>query len=315
MAEQRRKGTPKDVAEETVVMETNLPGLPAPRRGKVRDIYDFGDRLLIVATDRISAFDVVLPTAIPDKGKILTQLSRFWFERTADIVPNHLLSTDVEEFPPPCRPYPPLLAGRSMLVRQANPLPVECIVRGYLAGSAWEEYRQTGSVCGMKVHAGLVESSRLDPPLFTPSTKGEYGEHDVNITFDQAAVRIGSKVAERVRDLSVAIYERAHAFAAERGIIVADTKFEFGFDDETGELMLIDEVLTPDSSRFWPKDGYVPGRPQPSFDKQYIRDYLEAVGWDEWPPGPALPPEVVAQIRARYLEALERLTGRSPVAL
>ena len=309
MAEERRKGTTNDVAEETVVMETNLRSLPPPRRGKVRDIYDLGERLLIVATDRLSAFDVVLPTAIPDKGKILTQLSRFWFERTADIVPNHLLSTDVEQFPPPCRPYPALLAGRSMLVRRANPLPVECIVRGYLAGSAWEEYRQSGTVCGIGLRPGLLESSRLDPSLFTPSTKGEYGEHDVNITFDQAAARIGAGLADRVRDLSLAIYERAHAFAVERGIIVADTKFEFGLDEETRELMLIDEVLTPDSSRFWPRDEYEPGRPQPSFDKQFVRDYLKSVGWDMHPPAPALPPDVVVQTRARYFAALTRLMG------
>ncbi len=315
MTEQLRKGTPKDVTEETVVMETNLPSLPPPHRGKVRDIYDLGDRLLIVATDRLSAFDVVLPTAIPDKGKILTQLSCYWFERTADIVSNHLLSTNVEEFPPPCRPHPPLLAGRSMLVRKAHPLLVECIVRGYLAGSGWAEYRATGSVCGITLPPGLSESSRLKLPLFTPSTKGEYGEHDVNITFDQAVARIGARLADRVREFSLAIYERAHAYAADRGIIVADTKFEFGLDEETGELMLIDEVLTPDSSRFWPEDGYAPGRPQPSFDKQYVRDYLETVGWDKRPPAPPLPEEVVMQTRARYLEALKRLTGKSAGAL
>jgi phosphoribosylaminoimidazole-succinocarboxamide synthase len=292
-----------------VITDTDLRPLVLYTRGKVRDIYELDGRLLIVATDRISAFDVVLPTGIPDKGRVLTELSRFWFARTEDIVPNHFLAAgDAAR-----QPFGDLLAGRSMLVRKARPLPVECIVRGYLAGSGWKEYQRDGSVCGSPLPPSLVESSPLPEPIFTPSTKAEGGDHDENISFGHVVALLGRDLAERVRDLSLALYWRARDVAEPRGIIVADTKFEFGFDVEKGELMLIDELLTPDSSRFWPKDAYLPGRPQPSFDKQFVRDYLESIGWDKRPPAPPLPAEVVAQTRARYLEALRRLTGEAPL--
>ncbi|MDE2180663.1 MAG: phosphoribosylaminoimidazolesuccinocarboxamide synthase [candidate division NC10 bacterium] len=292
---------------EPVVLTTECPELALYARGKVRDIYDFGDRLLLVATDRISAFDVVLPTGIPGKGRVLTALSAFWFHVTADLVPNHLLTTEVDAFPPTCRPYRETLQGRSMLVKKTKPLPIECIVRGYLSGSGWAEYQKTGAVSGIPLAAGLLESCRLDPPLFTPSTKAEQGAHDVNITFDEAAAQLGTEMAERVRKLSLALYERARAYALERGIIIADTKFEFGLLD--GNLILIDEVLTPDSSRFWPCDTYAPGRSQPSFDKQFVRDYLKSIAWELREPGPKLPPEIVARTYAKYQEALRRLTG------
>jgi len=292
---------------ESVVLRTEMPGLVLYARGKVRDIYDFGDRLLLVATDRISAFDVVLPTGIPEKGKILTALSAFWFRLTEDVVPNHLLTTEVNEYPEACRPYREQLRGRSMLVRKTKPLPIECIVRGYLSGSGWTEYQETGSIAGIRLPPGLLESCRLDPPLFTPSTKAERGEHDVTITFDRAAALLGLEMAERVRKLSLAVYERALAYALERGIIIADTKFEFGLLN--GKLLLIDEVLTPDSSRFWPADTYRPGRSQPSFDKQFVRDYLKTLPWAMKEPGPALPPDIVEQTRSRYQEALRRLTA------
>lgn len=292
---------------EPVVLKTECPDLTLYARGKVRDIYDFGDRLLLVATDRISAFDVVLPTGIPDKGRILTALSAFWFHVTADLVPNHLLATDVDAFPPPCRPYRTMLEGRSMLVKKTKPLTIECIVRGYLTGSGWAEYRKTGTVCGIPLPAGLVESCRLDPPLFTPSTKAELGAHDVNITFDEAVAQVGRELAQRVCEVSVSLYERARTYALDRGIIIADTKFEFGLLD--GDLILIDEVLTPDSSRFWPCDTYTPGRSQPSFDKQFVRDYLKSIAWDMQEPGPELPQEIVERTRAKYQEALTRLTG------
>lgn len=293
-----------------VLLETDLPTLKLHKRGKVRDIYDLGDSLLIVATDRISAFDVILPTGIPDKGRVLTALSRFWFDRTRDLVPNHLITTEVEELPEGCRPHREILAGRSMLVRKADPLPLECIVRGYLAGSGWQEYRRQGSVCGIPLPPGLVESARLPEPLFTPSTKAEGGAHDENIPYERAVELVGSPVlAARVRDVSLALYRRARTIAEAAGIIVADTKVEFGLDGETRQLILIDEVLTPDSSRFWPMDQYTPGGPQPSFDKQYVRDYLTGINWDKRPPAPPLPPEIVARTRARYLEALRRLTG------
>lgn len=292
---------------ESVVLKTECPELTLHARGKVRDIYDFGDRLLLVATDRISAFDVVLPTGIPGKGRVLTALSAFWFHVTADLVPNHLLATEVDAFPSACRPYCEMLDGRSMLVRKTQPLSIECIVRGYLSGSGWAEYQKTGTVSGIPLPAGLLESCRLDPPLFTPSTKAEQGAHDVNITFDEAAVRLGVDLAERVRTLSLALYERARSHALERGIIIADTKFEFGLLD--GNLILIDEALTPDSSRFWPCDTYTPGRSQPSFDKQFVRDYLKSIAWDMQEPGPELPPEIVERTHAKYREALTRLTG------
>ncbi|PTL37154.1 phosphoribosylaminoimidazolesuccinocarboxamide synthase [Candidatus Methylomirabilis limnetica] len=292
---------------ESVVHWTEFHDLVLHARGKVRDIYDFGDSLLLVATDRISAFDVVLPTAIPGKGRVLTALSAFWFQMTADLTPNHLITTDVEAYPKACQPYRETLAGRSMLVRKTKPLPIECIVRGYLSGSGWAEYQKTGAVCGISLPAGLLESCRLDPPLFTPSTKAEQGAHDVNITFDEAAAQLGLELAERVRDLSLALYERARAYALERGIIIADTKFEFGLLD--GNLIFIDEVLTPDSSRFWPCDTYTPGRSQPSYDKQFVRDYLKSIAWEMKAPGPELPPEIVARTSAKYQEALIQLTG------
>jgi phosphoribosylaminoimidazole-succinocarboxamide synthase len=284
-----------------------MPGLSLWRRGKVRDVYDLGDRLLIVATDRISAFDVVLPSGIPAKGIVLTQLSLFWFDLLGHVVPHHVVSADVSEYPADLRRYRDQLEGRSMIVHKTVPLPVECVVRGYLVGSGWKDYRATGSVCGNPLPAGLQESQRLDPPLFTPSTKAEAG-HDENISFAQVEAALGSPRAAEVRDVSLEIYRRARAHAEERGIILADTKFEFGVRD--GRLVWIDEALTPDSSRFWPRDGYAPGRGQPSFDKQYVRDYLETLAWDKSPPGPALPAEVVQRTRDKYLEAYARLTGR-----
>jgi phosphoribosylaminoimidazole-succinocarboxamide synthase len=290
-----------------VVMITEFTGLGPRRQGKVRDIYDLGQALLLVATDRISAFDVVMADPIPDKGRILTRLSAFWFRHLADIIPHHLISLDVEEFPRACQPYRLMLEGRAMLVKKCRPLPVECIVRGYLAGSGWADYQKTGAVCGIQLPPGLVESAPLPEPVFTPSTKAELGTHDENISFAQAAAIIGEEMAHRVRDLSLALYRRARDWAEPRGIILADTKFEFGLAD--GELILIDEVLTPDSSRFWPQDDYEPGRPQKSYDKQYLRDYLESLGWNKKPPPPPLPPEVIANTRAKYLEALKSLTG------
>jgi phosphoribosylaminoimidazole-succinocarboxamide synthase len=266
--------------------------------------------LLLVATDRISAFDVVMAEPIPDKGRILTRLSAFWFGHLADLTPNHLVSLKVEEFPPACRPFKDLLKGRTMLVRKCKPLPVECIVRGYLSGSGWGEYRQSGAIGGMALPPGLVESQKLPEPIFTPSTKAELGTHDENIDFATMAGQIGAALAAKVRDLSLAIYRRALAWAEPRGIIIADTKFEFGLADGADEkLLLIDEVLTPDSSRFWPQEDYRPGGPQKSYDKQYLRDYLESLGWNKQPPPPPLPAEVIANTRSRYLQALKTLTG------
>jgi len=288
------------------VLTTDLPGFPR-RQGKVRDIYDLGDRLLLVASDRISAFDVVMSQPIPDKGRILTRLSAFWFRHLADLAPNHLVSLEVEDFPPACRPYRELLQGRTMLARKCRPLPVECIVRGYLSGSGWAEYRQTGAVGGLPLPPGLVESQQLPEPLFTPSTKAELGTHDENISLEQMAASVGPQLAARIKDLSLNLYRRALDWAEPRGIIIADTKFEFGLAD--GELLLIDEVLTSDSSRFWPQEDYRPGGPQKSYDKQYLRDYLESLGWNKKPPPPPLPPEVIANTRARYLQALQALTG------
>jgi len=276
------------------------------RQGKVRDIYDLGDALLMVATDRISAFDVVMPSPIPGKGRILTQMSRFWFEMMEGLIPNHLITADVERFPEACHPYVDIIGDRSMLVRKAEPLSVECIVRGYLSGSGWKSYLESGRLCGMRLPQGLEESDRLLEPLFTPSTKADIGVHDENISFEQVEDMVGKDLAARLRDVSMAIYERAVEFAEPRGIIIADTKFEFGLID--GELALIDEILTPDSSRFWPKDTYRPGGPQKSFDKQYVRDYLLSLGWNQRPPAPELPPEVVENTRKKYEEALRRLT-------
>jgi phosphoribosylaminoimidazole-succinocarboxamide synthase len=288
------------------VLTTDLPGFPR-RQGKVRDIYDLGDRLLLVASDRISAFDVVMSQPIPDKGRILTRLSAFWFRHLAPLTPNHLVSLEVEDFPPACRPYRELLQGRAMLARKCRPLPVECIVRGYLSGSGWAEYRQTGAVGGLPLPPGLLESQQLPEPLFTPSTKAELGTHDENISLEQMAASVGPQLAARVKDLSLNLYRRALDWAEPRGILIADTKFEFGLAD--GELLLIDEALTPDSSRFWPQEDYRPGGPQKSYDKQYLRDYLESLGWNKKPPPPPLPPEVIAKTRARYLQALQALTG------
>ena len=287
-----------------VVRETKLAGISPAARGKVRDIYDAGDKLLIVATDRLSAFDVILPTPIPDKGRVLTQLSLFWFNLLRDVIPNHVLSTS--DFPPELAAYREQLEGRSMLCLKTKPLPVECVVRGYLSGSGWKDYRATGKICGIPLPAGLRESERLPEPIFTPSTKATAG-HDENISFDEAASMIGGELAERVRAVSLDIYRRAVAYSEPRGIILADTKFEFGLLGD--KLIWIDEALTPDSSRFWPADGYQPGRSQPSFDKQYVRDYLERIGWNKQPPGPELPPEVVEATRARYREAYRQLTG------
>ena len=289
------------------VVATDLPSLPRFRTGKVRDVYDLGDTLLLVATDRISAFDYVLGSGIPDKGKVLTQLSAFWFRRLGDIVPNHFLTLDAAQFPAAAQPYADLLRGRAMLTRKTRPLEIECVARGYLSGSGWKEYQASGSVCGIALPTGLRESDRLPSPIFTPATKAETG-HDINIDEAAAAARLGNAaLVKRLRETTLALYERASAHAESCGIILADTKFEFGFDGET--LLLIDEALTPDSSRFWPKDQYVPGGPQPSFDKQFVRDYLESIHWDKQPPVPALPDEVVARTRAKYVEAFERLTG------
>jgi phosphoribosylaminoimidazole-succinocarboxamide synthase len=289
------------------VLATALTGLGPRHQGKVRDIYDLGDHLLLVASDRISAFDVVMNEPIPDKGRILTSLSAFWFRHLAGVVPNHLLSLNVDDFPPACRPHRDLLAGRTMLVKKTRPLPVECIVRGYLSGSGWAEYQQNGSIGGLPLPPGLVESARLPQPVFTPSTKAELGEHDENISFAAMGEKIGAGLAAKVREISLTLYLQAQAWAEPRGIILADTKFEFGLVD--GELLLIDEVLTPDSSRFWPQEDYRPGGPQKSYDKQYLRDYLESLGWNKKPPPPPLPPEVIANTRARYVQALKVLTG------
>jgi phosphoribosylaminoimidazole-succinocarboxamide synthase len=287
-----------------VIKETRFAGISPAARGKVRDIYDLGDQLLIVATDRLSAFDIVLPTPIPDKGRVLTQLSLFWFNLLRDVIPNHVLSAT--DFPPPFDSYKDDLAGRSMVVRKTQPLSIECVVRGYVSGSGWKDYRATGKICGIELPAGLRESDRLPEPLFTPSTKAVTG-HDENISFEQAASVVGKELAERIRTISLEIYRRAAAYAEPRGVILADTKFEFGLLGN--QLIWIDEALTPDSSRFWPAAQYKPGGPQPSFDKQFVRDYLERIQWPKTPPGPELPPEVVAATRAKYREAYRILSG------
>ena len=289
------------------MIEEAFPGLRLFNRGKVRDIYDLGDNLLLVATDRISAFDVVLPTLVPGKGKILTALSEFWFGIVKDITPNHLITTCFDEFPAACRPYRDTLEGRSMLVKKSTPAPVECIVRGYLAGSGWKDYQNTGSVCGIRLPKGLVEASRLEQPIFTPSTKAAIGAHDVNITFDDMRRKLGKNRAEAMRVSSIAIYNRASELAERKGIIIADTKFEFGL--EADHVILIDEVLTPDSSRFWPADGYRSGKTPDSFDKQFVRDYLLNLPWDMKSPAPELPPEIVKKTQDKYAEALKRLTA------
>jgi len=288
-----------------ILYETDLGGLHLFNRGKVRDIYAFDDSLLIIATDRISAFDVIMPNPIPGKGEILTKLSTFWFEKMADIVGNHVLSNDVDHFPPACAPYRDTLKGRSMLVRRAKPLPVECIVRGYLSGSAWKDYREGKAVSGIRLPAGLQESSRLPQPIFTPSTKAPEGEHDLPVTREEMARAIGEPLAARIIEISLRIYRRASEIADERGIIIADTKMEFGLLGS--ELILIDELLTPDSSRFWPRDDYREGRPQRSFDKQFLRDYLLSIPWNQKAPAPELPKEIIEKTREKYQEALRRL--------
>ena len=299
------------------ILQTTLADRRPDRQGKVRDIYEFGDRLVIVATDRISAFDYVLGSGIPDKGKVLSQISAFWFERTRPIVANHVLSTDAASFPGDARRAIDLLRGRSMLVARTEPLPIECVARGYLSGSGWKDYVATGELCGIRLPAGLRESDRLPEPLFTPATKAQSG-HDINISEKEAADLVGRRVLERLRELTLKLYAAGAAHAESCGIIVADTKFEFGLqpvsDEDTrpveDRVLLIDEILTPDSSRFWPADEYHPGGAQPSFDKQFVRDYLEAIKWNKQPPVPTLPDDVVAKTRAKYLEAFERLTGR-----
>lgn len=294
--------------QHSVISQTDFKALNLKGRGKVRDIYDLGEKLLIVATDRISAFDVVMPNPIPDKGRVLTQLSRFWFDLTRDIIPNHLVSTAVEEYPRECHPYWEELRERSMLVVKTEVIPVECIVRGYLSGSGWEEYQRTGAVCGILLPEGLVESSKLEEPIFTPSTKAEQGVHDENISFEKMEKIVGKDLAQRLRAASIKVYQKARDFAEQRGILIADTKMEFGIRD--GKLILIDELLTPDSSRFWPKDGYRPGGSQKSFDKQFLRDYLLSIKWNKTPPAPVLPEEIIQKTREKYLEAYERLIGK-----
>ncbi len=307
---QASNGNPPASGPSQVVTSTAHGSILPSKQGKVRDIYDLGDRLLLSATDRISAFDVVLTEGIPNKGKVLTQISAFWFQRLGHIVPHHVLSTAYRDFPEPFCSRPEIFAGRSMLVRKTTPLPVECIVRGYLSGSGWNEYKRTGMVCGITLPAGLRESDELPDPIFTPTTKAEIGSHDENITFEEMTTLIGEQRARQVRDFSLRIYREGAAYARTRGIIIADTKFEFG-EDETGRIVWIDEALTPDSSRFWPVDAYTPGGSQPSFDKQFVRDYLLTLQWDKRPPGPPLPSDVITTTSRKYEEALELLTGSS----
>ncbi len=290
------------------ILTLELPGIRKLKSGKVREIFDLGDALLFVATDRISAFDCIMPNGIPRKGEVLTQISHFWFDQLQGLIRNHRRFGAKDELPPVLQPYLSTLKGRSMIVEKAQPLAIECVVRGYLAGSGWKEYQRTGSVCGIALPAGLTESAELPTPIFTPATKAETG-HDENISYEEAERLVGSAIVAKARDLSLAIYKQAREYARQRGIIIADTKFEFGLFD--GQLLLIDEVLTPDSSRFWPAAQYAPGRSQPSFDKQFVRDYLETLSWDKQPPAPALPSEIVARTAAKYLEAFHLLTGHS----
>jgi len=291
-----------------LVLQTDFPDLKLAARGKVRDIYDLGEMLLIVTTDRISAFDVIMNEGIPDKGYVLNQISTFWFRLMEDIIPNHIVSTEVRDFPAACRKYAGLLEGRSMLVKKAQPLPVECIVRGYLSGSGWKDYKAAGATSGITLPPGLVESDKLPEPIFTPSTKAELGTHDENISFERMVELCGKDIAGKVRDVTLRIYAKARDIADGKGIIIADTKFEYGMYN--GELIIIDECMTPDSSRFWPKDGYKPGGPQPSFDKQFLRDYLETLDWNKTAPAPPLPDEIVRKTGEKYMEALVRLTGK-----
>ncbi|MCX5716269.1 MAG: phosphoribosylaminoimidazolesuccinocarboxamide synthase [Candidatus Omnitrophica bacterium] len=291
---------------EKTILTTDLKDLKFFKRGKVRDIYDLGDKLLIISTDRISCFDVVLPNGIPNKGKVLTSLSKFWFSLIKDIIPNHLISTDVKDFPKEAQKYKDILEGRSMLVKKSNPLPVECVVRGYLSGSGWKEYKESSSICGVKLPAGLKESDKLPEPIFTPATKEDRG-HDINVNQKHIEGVVGKKTTDRLAELSIAIYKKAADYADKKGIIIADTKFEFGMSGN--DIILIDEVLTPDSSRFWPKDQYLPGRAQPSFDKQFVRDYLETLDWNKKPPAPQLPDDIIVKTSQKYLQALKSITG------
>ncbi|MFO8084881.1 MAG: phosphoribosylaminoimidazolesuccinocarboxamide synthase [Desulfobacterales bacterium] len=291
------------------LFKTEFKDIKLLKRGKVRDIYDLGNEILLVATDRISAFDVVMPNPVPQKGEVLTQISLFWFKLMESICPNHVITGNVEEYPEKCKPYAEILQKRSMLVKKTETLPIECVVRGYISGSGWKSYEKTGQVCGISLEKGLKESEKLPEPIFTPSTKEEQGLHDINISFDEAAERVGMEIAEKVKDLSIAIYKKGAEIADEKGIIIADTKFEFGMSGN--ELILIDEILTPDSSRFWPKSDYKPGGSQKSFDKQYLRDYLLSIRWDKNPPAPALPDKVISDTRDKYLEAFKRLTGKN----
>ena len=294
---------------QAAVSQTDFKNLNLIKRGKVRDIYDLGENILMVASDRISAFDVVMPDPVPDKGIILTQISLYWFDIMKPIINNHVITADVKEYPPACKPYAKTLQGRSMLVKKADPLPIECVVRGYLSGSGWKSYQESSTVCGIRLPQGLRESDKLPEAIFTPSTKEDLGAHDINIDFDEAAKRIGSDLASKVKELSLAIYKKGADMAAEKQIIIADTKFEFGLIGD--DLILIDEVLTPDSSRFWPKESYQPGGSQQSFDKQYLRDHLISVNWNKQPPGPSLPQDIIRNTRKKYLEALSQLTGDS----
>jgi len=291
---------------EKVVLTTDFKDLKLFRRGKVRDVYDLGDRLLIISTDRISCFDVVLPSGIPYKGKVLTKMSCFWFEFLKDVIPNHFISADIKDYPQQLKKYAELLEGRSMLVKKTSPMPVECVVRGYLSGSGWKEYQKNGSVCGIKLPAGLGESAELPEIIFTPSTKEEKG-HDQNVSQDYVEEQLGKEKTLILKEKSIAIYKKARDYARARGVIIADTKFEFGVFEN--KIILIDEVLTPDSSRFWPKDEYAPGRSQPSFDKQFVRDYLESLDWDKTPPAPGLPEEIIEKTSKKYLQAYKNLTG------
>ena len=297
------------MSNQNVVMLTDFEGVKPPIRGKVRDIYDLDDKLLIVVTDRISAYDVIMDQGIPGKGAVLNQISKYWFEKTKDIIANHVISTDVCDYPHEFHRFSDVLEGRSMLVKKTNPLPIECVVRGYVAGSGWKGYQESQSICGIPLPSGILESSKLESPIFTPATKAEVGDHDENITFEQTVEIVGKEIAEKVREISIELYSRARDIADKKGIIIADTKFEFGTTLDSSELILIDEALTPDSSRFWPKDEYEPGRSQKSFDKQFVRDYLTSLNWDKAPPPPTLAPEVIAGTSEKYHEALNKLIG------
>jgi len=294
---------------EPTVFETDFPKLNLLKRGKVRDMYDLGETLLMVATDRISAFDVIMPDPVPQKGKILTQISLFWFDAMKPVISNHVISSNVDDYPEICKPYAEMLRERSILVKKAKPLPVECVVRGYISGSGWKSYQESGIVCGIKLPDGLQESEKLPEPIFTPSTKEEVGIHDVNINFEEAVKIIGRNLAEKVKEISLSIYKKGAELADKKGIIIADTKFEFGIFEN--DIILIDELLTPDSSRFWPKESYSPGQSQKSYDKQYLRDYLISINWDKLPPAPFLPEEVVKNTREKYLEALKLIAGKT----